>query len=185
MPNILGFCCFCSYSCLLTSDYLKCSMPSIYLIGACPSCNLVDSELLRVQLSLWSPDSGILWTWDSGCVRVLGNQVSSENLRSCCDQAPRILVSWNTKILCVLEHLVVTSPLVTVGMSAVLETNVDQLGPEGTRAPGQAGLLHPCSCYHRPLTIVLEQMLYSTHQWDSRQSSSARWPGAGADRKHL
>ena len=39
MPSSLGFCCFCSYTCLLLSDYLKCLQPSICLIGACPSCN--------------------------------------------------------------------------------------------------------------------------------------------------
>jgi hypothetical protein len=39
MPSNLGFCCFCSYACFLPSDYLKCLLPTIYLIGACPSYN--------------------------------------------------------------------------------------------------------------------------------------------------
>jgi hypothetical protein len=60
---------------------------------------LVDSGLLRVQLSLWSCDSGLLWTWDSRCVWVLGSQASYETLGSRCDQAPVILGSWNLKIL--------------------------------------------------------------------------------------
>jgi hypothetical protein len=60
---------------------------------------LVDSGLLRVQLSLWSRDSGILWTWDSWCVRVLGSQASSKTLRYRCDHLlgcwdPGILRSW-------------------------------------------------------------------------------------------
>jgi hypothetical protein len=37
MPCNLDFCCFCSYSCPLPSDYLKYLLSSIYLIGACPS----------------------------------------------------------------------------------------------------------------------------------------------------
>jgi hypothetical protein len=35
----------------------------------------VDSGLLRVQISLWSFACWLLWTWDSGRVRVLGSQI--------------------------------------------------------------------------------------------------------------
>jgi hypothetical protein len=59
----------------------------------------VDSELLRVQLFLWSCYSRILWTWDFRCVRVLGSLVSFETLRSWCDQATGIPENWTPKIL--------------------------------------------------------------------------------------
>jgi hypothetical protein len=54
---------------------------------------LVESELLRVWLSLGSYNSGILWSWDSGYVRFPGSQSASETLRSWCDQASGILWS--------------------------------------------------------------------------------------------
>jgi hypothetical protein len=66
----------------------------------------VDSGLLRVHFSLWSFDCGLLWTWDSGCVRVLGSQASSETLKSWCDQSPVILGPCYPKILGVLQGLV-------------------------------------------------------------------------------
>jgi hypothetical protein len=87
MPSKLGSCCFCSYACLLPSDYLWLE-PVFSVIP-------VESEILRVQLSLRFCDSGILGCWDSGCVRVLGSQASSETLRSWCDQAPTILDSYD------------------------------------------------------------------------------------------
>ena len=55
--------------------------------------NLVVSELLRVQLSLWFYDSRILWSWYCGCVRAPGSQAASGTLRSWYDQAPGILGS--------------------------------------------------------------------------------------------
>jgi hypothetical protein len=110
---------------------------------------LVQSELLRDQISLWSCDSGILWMWDSGCVRVLGSQASSETLRSLCGQALGILGSWNPKILAVIECLEVVPPLGTMGLSAVFETKLDQCRPEEIWATGQPGFLCPCSCWHR------------------------------------
>ena len=58
MPSNLGFCCFCSYACLLPSDYLKCLLPSIYLIGACPSYN--PSWFRTPQSPAFSV---ILWLW--------------------------------------------------------------------------------------------------------------------------
>jgi hypothetical protein len=69
------------------------------------------------QLSLWSCDSEILWSWDSGCVQVPGSQASSETLRSLCDQASGILGSWDPKILGGLECLGVIPPLGTMGLS--------------------------------------------------------------------
>jgi hypothetical protein len=56
---------------------------------------LVASELFRVQLSLWSCVSGILWYWDAGYVRVLGSQPASKTLRSWCDQVLWILGSYD------------------------------------------------------------------------------------------
>ena len=65
MPSNLGFCCLCSYTCILPSDYLWCYLPLLYLTGAHPSC-------------------------DPGCVRAPGSQAASVTLRSLCEQAPRI-----------------------------------------------------------------------------------------------
>ena len=45
---------------------------------------------------------------------------------------PEILGLWNLKILSVLEHLVVVSPLGMVEMSSLFKTKLDQLRPEGT-----------------------------------------------------
>ena len=64
----------------------------------------------------------------------------------------------------VLQRLEMESPLGTMGLSGVFETKLYQHKSEGTRATGQAGLLCPCSCCHRPVTIGLEQILCSTHQ---------------------
>jgi hypothetical protein len=96
IPSSLGFCCFCPYAYLLSSDYLKCWLPSIYWLEPILPIIPVDTGLLSVQLSLWYCDSWILWTWDSGCVRVLGSQASSETLKSCCKQAPG---TWDPEIL--------------------------------------------------------------------------------------
>jgi hypothetical protein len=52
----------------------------------------VDSGLLRVQLSLWSFACGLLWTWDSGCVRVLDSQVP---LRPWNTGVTKLLLSWD------------------------------------------------------------------------------------------
>ena len=49
---------------------------------------LVVSELLRVQLSLGSCDSGILGSWEPGCSRAPRSQDVSGTLRFWCDQAP-------------------------------------------------------------------------------------------------
>ena len=76
---------------------------------------------------------------------------------SCC------VLNSDPKILGMLEHLEVVPPLGTMELSAVFKTKVDQHQPEGTRAAGQAGRLCPCSCCHRPLKIVLGQMLHSSH----------------------
>jgi hypothetical protein len=95
-PSNLGFCC---YACLPPSDYLKCSLYSIYLIRVCPSCNpswVTTSQSPAFFVILWSE---ILWCRDSGCVRVHGSQASSETLRFLCYQAPGILGYWDTGTL--------------------------------------------------------------------------------------
>jgi hypothetical protein len=160
MPSNLGFCCFCSYACLLPYDYLMCLLPSKYLVGAFPSYNL--GWFRTPQIPAFSCDSRLLWTWESGCVRVLGSQASSETLRFWCDQVPGILVSWNPKILGMVQCVEMVSPLGTVRLSGVFRTKVYQHISEGTWAAVQAGLLCPCSCCHRPIRISLEQMLCST-----------------------
>jgi hypothetical protein len=79
---------------------------------------LVMSELLRVQLSLWSCDYGILRSWDPGCVRAPGSQAASGNLRSWYDQAPGILESLDLVVLGVCLLLSV------VGLAEELVPNV-------------------------------------------------------------
>jgi hypothetical protein len=71
---------------------------------------LVVSELLRVQLCLWSCDSMILWSRDSGCIRVLGCQAASGTWRNwwSCDPV----------ILCVLECLGLELSLSALGLAA-------------------------------------------------------------------
>jgi hypothetical protein len=89
MPSNLGFCCL---------------PPTIWLSLVLPALDISDqslpippvilvSELLRVQLSLWSYDFEILGSWDPGCVRAPQSQAASGTLRSWCDQAPGILWS--------------------------------------------------------------------------------------------
>jgi hypothetical protein len=94
MPRNLRFCCICSYACLLPSDYLKCLLSSIYLFGACPSCNpgwvrnpestflcdlsFLDPVNLRFSVCqsswesifLWDPEI-LVWasSWDPGILR--------------------------------------------------------------------------------------------------------------------
>ena len=140
-----------------------CCPQYIWLEPALPKLP-IDSGLLRVQLSLWSFACELLWTWDSGCVRVLGSQASFETLRSWCDQAV-ILGSWNPKVLGMLQYLKMVYLLRTGGLFGVFETKVYQHQSEGTQAAGQAGPPYSCFCYHRPVTIDLEQMFCSTHQW--------------------
>ena len=89
-PRNLGFCCICSYTCLSPSDYLKCSLPSLYLIRACPSCN---PSWVR------TPQSLSLWFWDPGILRFWVCQSSWE---SSCLWDPEILVwpnSWDPEML--------------------------------------------------------------------------------------
>jgi hypothetical protein len=54
---------------------------------------LVVSELLWIKLSLGSRDSGILWSWDSGCVQATRSQAAFGTLGFWCDQAPGTLWS--------------------------------------------------------------------------------------------
>jgi hypothetical protein len=67
MPCKLGFCCFC---CLLPSDYLRCLLPPIYLIGSSPSYNpswfrTPQSPALSVILWLWAPVNLRFWVCQS------------------------------------------------------------------------------------------------------------------------
>jgi hypothetical protein len=75
------------------------------------------------------------------------------------------------------------SPLGTTGPSAELNPNVVRGWHwlEWTPAASWAGFLCCCSCSHRPLPAVLEQMLCSTHQW----SQDPRWARALAAWKAL
>jgi hypothetical protein len=52
-------------------------------------------NFIRIQLSLWFCDSGILWSWDAGYVRAPGSQAASGTLRSWFGQAPVILWSYD------------------------------------------------------------------------------------------
>jgi hypothetical protein len=117
MPSNLGFCCFYSYDCLLPSDYLKYLLSSIYLIGACPSYNpswFRAPQSPAFSVILWC---GLLWTWESGCVRVLGSQVP---LRPWNTGVTKLLLSWDPVVKDpgrVLQCLEVVSPLRSVELS--------------------------------------------------------------------
>jgi hypothetical protein len=93
MPCNLGFCCVCSYACLLPSDYVKCLLPSIYLIGACPFYNpslfrTPQSPAFSVILCLWAPVNLRFWICESSW-----QSSSSATLKYWCDQALFILGS--------------------------------------------------------------------------------------------
>jgi hypothetical protein len=69
-------------SCYLTLSSATCPH-YIWLEPVLPVI-LVVSELLRDQLSLWSCDSGILWSYDPGRVRVPGSGASSGSCGTGC-----------------------------------------------------------------------------------------------------
>jgi hypothetical protein len=104
---------------------------------------LVVSELLRVQLSLWSYDSRILWSWDPGCIR------TPRNLWSCGTAHVRVPGSGTSYGCCGtgcgvsaqgLEHLGVELSL--AGEFAPKVCSGPR--PEGTCAPGLAEILGAC-----------------------------------------
>jgi hypothetical protein len=84
MSSNLGFCCLCSYTCLLPSGYLYCHLPLLSLTRACSSCDPGCDKLLRIQLDSVTP-----WFSDPGLVRAPGSQAASGTLKSWYDQAPR------------------------------------------------------------------------------------------------
>ena len=136
MTSNLGFCCFYSYACLLPFDYFKCSLPSIIWLEPVFPLIPVESELLRVQLSLWSCDPEILmWpsSWDPGIlgVRVPGSCTSSGDSGAVCwvQNQYRPQLTWRN-----LRHWSV-------------------------------GFLCLCSSWDQALPILFEQMLCPTHQW--------------------
>lgn len=75
MPSSLGFCCLCSWSCLLPSGYFWCYLASLSLSGACPSCESVIlwswmcQNTWGVKLQLWCELCGI---WSSSGALVSG-----------------------------------------------------------------------------------------------------------------
>jgi hypothetical protein len=58
LPSQIGFCCLCSYACLLPSDYLFCHLASLFLTGACPFC---DPVILDVSEYLESRAATEVW----------------------------------------------------------------------------------------------------------------------------
>lgn len=143
--QVTGFCCFCSCACLRTSDYLKCSLPSIYLIGACLSCN---PDLVRTPQN--PAFFVILWFWDPVMLRFW---VCQSSWQSSFLWDPEILVwpsSWDPEIL---RSWMCESAWKwyllwgVVGLSTEFETKVDQCQLEGIQASGWAGFLCPCSCW--------------------------------------
>ena len=105
MPSKLGFYCFCSYACLLSSDYLMCLLPSIYLIGPCPS---YDPGWFRIPQS--SAFSVILWFQDPVNLRFW---VCQSSWLSSFLWDPEILLwlsSWNHGILESSDPVHVTVP---------------------------------------------------------------------------
>jgi hypothetical protein len=165
MPSNLGFCCFCSYSCLPPSIISSATCPCYIWLDPVLPAILVLSELLRVPLSLcplipgscdpeilgvseflgvrlplgsWEPGvTKLLWSCDYGCVSVPGIWASSW--------------CW--------------------GQAAEFVYKVNWCGPEGTQATGWAG--------SQLLLVVLEQMLCSTHPW-SYDPGCARVSHCGA-----
>jgi hypothetical protein len=95
---------------------------------------------------------GVLWFGDPGCVRVLGIQADSGNLRFWCDQA--------LGILGMLEHLEVEPPV-----------DVVRLVRWGFCVPG--------FCWSQLFPVVLEQMLCPPHLW-SYDPECVRVPASGA-----
>jgi hypothetical protein len=132
---------FVAYVLALASHHLVISSGTCthcFWLEPAPPVILVVSELLRVQLSLWSCNPEILG------VRSSGSQAASGILKSWCDQAPEILWSYDPIILCVLEYLGVELPLGVVGTVAKLVPkvcSVHQLRLEGTCDTVQAGVL--------------------------------------------
>jgi hypothetical protein len=180
----------------LPSDYLKFPW-YIWLEPVLPIIP-VDSVPLRVQLSLWSCDSGLLWTWDSGGVRVLGSQASSETQRYWCDQAPVILGSWNPKILSVVtvpgsgvssEHHGAVWCVWNQGIPVLIRKN-----PSYSSGRAPIPLLLLSLSHHNwigtDVVFCSPVILRSSGEssGDRRTNGhvlSPRWPGAGADRKGL
>jgi hypothetical protein len=113
MPNNLGFCCFCSYACILPSDYLKFLLLSIYLIGACPSCLIQGSSE-----SYFLCDPVIPGSCEPEILDVSVFLAVKHSMRPWHPCVTNLLVSWNPKILGMLQCLAVLSPLGTMGPSA-------------------------------------------------------------------
>jgi hypothetical protein len=163
LPSNLGFYCFCSYACLLPSDYLKSSLPSLYLIGACLSCNPC-----WVRISLIPSFSVILWFWNLVMLRFW---VCQSSCHSSFLWDPEIQVwpsSWDPGILRSSVCLSTVWKWYFLwrlwGCQLSLKPRVYQCWLEGTGATAQARFLHPCSCWPLALPVVLEQMLCS-YQW--------------------
>jgi hypothetical protein len=110
MPSNLVFCCFCSYACILPSDCLKCSLTSLYLIGACPSCN---PNWVRTSQS--PAFFVILWFWDPVNLRFWICQSSWPSSFLWDPVVTKLLVSRDPKIMGMLECLEVISFWGTVG----------------------------------------------------------------------
>jgi hypothetical protein len=138
MPSNLDFCCLCSYASLLPTISIAIYPGYIWLEPVLPVI-LVMSELLSQAVS------GILGSWDPGCVWASGSQAASGSQRSWCDQAPGILGSWG-----VLKRLRVELPLGVVGVGLALELltrSVQSTGPDRLERTCATGLVESLSAW--------------------------------------
>jgi hypothetical protein len=135
--------------------------------GPCPRSSVASANHKQQRTGLWE-------TWDSRCC-------SPESQ----DQSPlwRPTLLSDPKILGVLgclwhgessggpwDHLLSLCPR--------------WLWPERNLAADRAGFLCPCSCWQKPLWVVLEHMLRSTHQW-YQDPGCARAPVAWRIPEHV
>jgi hypothetical protein len=136
--------------------------PHCLWLELAPPVILAVPELLRVQLSLWPCDSGILGFWDPVYVRAPESQPASGILKFWCDQAPKILWSW--ACLSTWESNFFWDNGIGCGASAqVLLRALAQTGRNLCHWPG-GGSCIPGSCWFQ-LLPVLGQMLWPPHLW--------------------
>jgi hypothetical protein len=156
----------------------------------------VDSGLLTVQLSLWSFDCRLLWTWDSGCIRVLGSQAPLRLWNSCVTQ---LLLSWDPVVLrswvcySTWKWCPLWGPWSCLVCLKPRWTRTDQKEPEplvrkvfGVLVPAVTGLSQLDWNWRVPLTSdpkITWRVLWGL--WGCLPIPCPRWPSASADRKGL
>ena len=158
-----------SVACLLM--LVSCHM--VISSATCPHCIwlepvppviLVVSELLRVQLSLWSCDHGILWFYDPGCFRAPGSRVSSgycgTNCRVCAQgllrapaQTGRNLCHWPGRVPECLDPACSTYSL---KLEQLWPPPLWSYDPGCVRVPGSRA---PCGCCGTDCRVCAQGLL--------------------------